>query len=137
MVHSRRVVLIGVVVAALAAGSASAAFAGPVAPSVANQTGYCSNAPAIWTLTLTKDAGQIESDFELQMNAYPLPQTWHFVMKDNGTQFAHGNQTTKGADNSFSVTRYAANQLGTDRIVVNATDRDQPAWYCRAVAKIR
>ena len=132
MVRSHRAVLVAVVVAALAAGSVSAAFAGPVAPSVVIRTGHCVGL-STWQLTLAKDAGRIESDLEVQSTRGL--QTWHFVMKDNGIRFGHGNQTTKPGG-AFTVTRFAANQLGIDHIVAHSTNLTT-GEVCRASAKIK
>ena len=120
-----------VLCAAALAGATPAASAAPTAPAAVVATGSCSGS-STWKLTLKHDAGRIESDLEVQTPA--AGQTWHFVMKDNGVRFAAGNKATK-ADGSFSVTRFAANQAGTDNILARATNL-ATAEVCRATAAI-
>jgi hypothetical protein len=120
-----------VLVAAAFAGAAPAAIAAPTAPAAVVRTGSCSGS-STWKLTLKHDAGRIESDLEVQT---PMAgQRWHYVMKDNGTRFAAGHKTTQ-ADGSFSVTRFAANQTGTDHILAKATNLTT-GEICRATAAI-
>jgi hypothetical protein len=67
--------------------------------------------------SLKPDHGKIEADLEVQTpNA---GQTWHSVFKDNGSVFGRAAMTTL-AVGSFSATRYAANQAGTDHIRVRS-----------------
>jgi hypothetical protein len=120
-----------VLVAAAFAGAAPAAIAGPSAAAAVIRTGSCSG-PSTWKLTLKHDAGRIESDLEVQTPT--AGQTWHYVMKDNGVRFAAGNKTTM-ADGSFSVTRFAANQAGTDHILAKASNLTT-GEVCRATAAI-
>lgn len=117
-------------VAAVFAAAAPAATAAPKAAAVI-RTGACTG-PSMWKLTLKHDAGRIESDLEVQTPV--AGQTWHFVMKDNGIRFAAGNKTTQ-ADGSFSVTRFAPNQAGTDNILAKATNLTT-GEICRATAAI-
>jgi len=46
-------------------------------------------------------------------------QTWRFVMTDNGVKFGSGKRITV-ADGSWTATRFATNQAGTDSIVVRS-----------------
>jgi hypothetical protein len=96
--------------------SAPAAFASGKAAPAGTTTGACS-AASTWTLKLKLDNGRIESDVEVDSPA--AGQVWTFVMKDNGVKFASGSRTT-GAGGSFSVTKFATNQAGTDKITVNS-----------------
>jgi hypothetical protein len=95
-----------------------------VAPAVAAstrtvvRTGSCSG-PSSWTLTLKPDNGRIEADLEVQTPK--AGQTWHAVYRDNGSVFGRATKITQ-ADGSFSATRYAANQAGTDHIRVRSTN---------------
>src|SRR5207237_9635394 len=108
-------------VAAAALAVAPAAMAGSArcqAQAVVT-SGACSGA-STWKLTLKKDsATKIEADLEVQSNA--SGQTWKYTMKDNGTRFAKGTSTT-AADGSFSVSRLATNQAGSDLITVKSTN---------------
>lgn len=78
--------------------------------------GACSGA-STWTLTLKWDAGRIESDMEVQTPA--AGQVWTGGFKDNGVVFGHSSKTTL-ADGSWSATRFAPNQAGTDAITVHS-----------------
>jgi hypothetical protein len=97
---------------------ATAASAQTVTPGAVIKTGHCS-AASTWKLTLKRDAGRIESDVEVQTPT--AGQAWHFAMFDNGVKFGSGTKTT-AADGSWSATRFAANQAGTDNIVVKANN---------------
>ena len=120
-----------VLIVAAFAGAAPAAIAAPTAAAAVIRTGSCSGA-STWKLTLKHDAGQIESDLEVQTPV--AGQTWHYVMKDNGVRFAAGNKTTQ-ADGSFSVTKFAPNQTGTDHILARASNLTT-GEVCRATAAI-
>jgi hypothetical protein len=92
-------------------------FAAPANAAVL-RTGSCSGR-STWMLTLKRDNGQIEADLEVQTPR--AGQTWHSVFKDNGVVFGRATKTTQ-ADGSFSVTRFAANQVGTDHIRVRSAN---------------
>ena len=114
----------GLTLFAATAASARTSVSGAVI-----KTGNCS-AASTWKLTLKRDAGRIESDVEVQTPA--AGQAWHFAMFDNGVKFGSGKKTTV-ADGSWSATRFAANQAGTDNILVKANNL-VTAETCRAKA---
>jgi hypothetical protein len=89
--------------------------------------GTCAN-KSTWTLTLKLDNGRIEADMDV--HTPKAGQVWHSVFKDNGTIFARATKTS-GADGSWSATRFATNQTGTDAIVVKATNATT-GEVCRA-----
>ncbi len=109
--------------------AATAASARTAAPNAVIKTGHCS-AASTWKLTLKRDAGRIESDVEVQTPV--AGQAWHFAMFDNGVKFGSGTKTT-AADGSWSATRFAANQAGTDNILVRAKNL-VTSETCRAKA---
>jgi len=82
------------------------------------RTGSCSG-PSSWKLTLKRDNGRIEADLEVQTPR--AGQTWHAVFRDNGSVFGRATKTTQ-PDGSFSATRFAANQTGTDHIRVRSAN---------------
>jgi hypothetical protein len=98
--------------------AATTATARTAAPNAVIKTGHCS-AASTWKLTLKRDAGRIESDVEVQTPT--AGQAWHFAMFDNGVKFGAGTKTT-AADGSWSATRFAPNQAGTDNILVRANN---------------
>jgi hypothetical protein len=89
------------------------------APAAVINSGTCSGA-STWKLTLKHHNGLIKSSVEVQTST--AGQRWHFSMKDNGVKFGSGLKWT-ASDGSWSATRFAANQAGTDNIVVRARNR--------------
>jgi hypothetical protein len=116
-----------------ALGGMPAAFASPAGTRAVTPTftGACSG-PSTWILTLKTDGSQIESDLEVQSPA--AGQLWRFKMKDNGVKFAQGHKVTR-RDGSFSVTRFAPDQPGTDNIVARAVNQ-VTAEVCVATGSI-
>lgn len=110
----RRMIAIGIVV--LTVGMLGS-FAVPANAAVV-RTGACSGT-STWKLTLKLDHGKIEADVEVQTPK--AGQTWHSVFKDNGSVFGRATKTTQ-ADGSFSATRFATNQAGTDHIRVRSVN---------------
>lgn len=111
---------VAVTVATLALGVAAPAMASgrdAGAPMmVITKSGSC-GAGDTWLLTVKPDAGRLEADVEVQTRT--AGQTWNSTFSDNGTVFAHATKVT-GADGSFSATRYAVNQAGSDVITVKS-----------------
>jgi hypothetical protein len=108
----------------MAAASPGAAAA-PQPTVVTN--GHCSGT-STWRLTLKRDHARIEADVEVQTST--AGQQWQSRFTDNGILFGRATRTTL-ADGSFSATRFAANQAGSDLIrvrSVNATTGE----VCRA-----
>jgi hypothetical protein len=122
-------VLVGAMALTLIIGGVTGASAQSATSGAVIRTGHCSG-PSTWKLTLKRDAGRIESDVEVQTPR--AGQTWRFAMFDNGVKFGSGTKTTL-ADGSWSATRFAANQLGTDHIVVRAANQTT-GETCRAAA---
>ena len=113
----RRWIAAGILV--LTIGVVAATFVGPASAATSRQavrTGACSG-HSTWMLTLKNDNGKIEADLEVQTPK--AGQTWNSVFRDNGTVFGRATKTTQ-ADGSFSVTRYATNQGGTDHVRVRS-----------------
>jgi hypothetical protein len=100
----------------IGATAASARVAGPGA---VIKSGTCRDT-STWKLTLKHHNGQIKSDVQVQTST--AGQRWHFSMKDNGMKFGSGLKFS-AADGSWSATRFAADQAGTDNIVVRARNR--------------
>lgn len=94
-------------------------------------TGTCSGT-STWMLTLKYDAGRVESDVEVQTSVAGHP--WRSTFKDNMVVFGHALKTTAG-DGSFSATRYAPNQVGTDAILVRAKNLTT-GEVCRATGSL-
>jgi hypothetical protein len=80
--------------------------------------GACAN-HSTWTLTLKWDNGRIETDIDV--HTLQAGQLWKSAFRDNGVVFAHASKTS-GPDGSWSATRFAPNQAGTDAITVRATN---------------
>jgi len=94
------------------------------------KTGNCS-ATSSWRLTLKKDLGRIEADLEVQTAT--AGQKWVSRFSDNGSVFGRATKTTI-ADGSFSATRFATNQVGSDLIKVRSVNQTT-GEVCRASAK--
>ncbi len=110
---------IAVTVATLALGAAAPAMASghAVLPNVVVGSGSCS-AGSTWLLTLKPDSTtRIEADLEVQTGV--AGQAWRSKFFDNGAKFGHGSKVTL-ADGSFSITRYATDQAGSDVITVKS-----------------
>jgi len=126
----RKAVALGVTglmaVAVLAAAPAAfASGSGDV-----TKSGTCGSRP--WTLQLSHDGSRIEADYEL--HHVGAGSTWRVVMKDNGVRFFRGTRTA-GSERSIGVDKYTANQAGTDKITVRATNVANGA-VCTASARI-
>jgi hypothetical protein len=85
-----------------------------------------------WRLDLSHDNGKIEADYEL--HNLKVGSTWRVVMKDNGVKFFSGTRTA-GTERYIEVDKYTANQPGTDKITVRATNLSNGA-VCGASASI-
>jgi hypothetical protein len=108
---------VGAMVLTLAGATASSART--AAPGAVIKSGACSDGSS-WTLTLKQQEGQIKSIIAVQTST--AGQRWHFSMKDNGMKFGSGLKWS-AADGSWSATGFAADQAGTDNVVVRANNR--------------
>jgi hypothetical protein len=102
--------------------SASPAFADDGGPGGGGQqavtaAGHCTSG-ATWTLKGKPDDGRIEAEFEV--DGIVKAQTWHVVLRDNGTTFLAGTRTAAAGNDSFTVSAQTANRAGTDTIVGRA-----------------
>ena len=80
-------------------------------------TGPCSVA-AKWKLTLSADnPGKIQVEFEVDEGT--PGSTWKVRLKDNGIGFFKG-QAVMDSFGSFTVTKFATDQAGTDNILAQA-----------------
>ena len=126
MKKAMMLIVAGVMALSVAAAAPPALASG----SSVTKTGRCGTRP--WSLVLAHDNGRIEADYKL--GNVKVGRTWRVVMKDNGVRFAAGNKTTQ-ADGSFSVTKFAPNQTGTDHILARASNLTT-GEVCRATAAI-
>jgi hypothetical protein len=115
MKDKRKVIATTIIVVVVAVTGLS--LAAPAMAAVV-RTGACSGHSS-WMLTLKRDNGRIEADLEVQTPR--AGQTWHAVFRDNGSVFGRATKVTQ-ADGSFSATRFAPNQAGTDHIRVRAAN---------------
>jgi len=97
---------------------AAAAPSATAATTSVAKSGACSGT-STWKLTLKNDNGKIEADVEVQTKT--AGQKWRSRFADNGTVFGWATKTTQ-ADGSFSATRYAINQAGSDLIKVRSVN---------------
>lgn len=108
------------VVAAVAIGAGVFAVAPPAFASHGGggvrASGTCTSGS--WTLKAKLDDGRVEVEAEVDSNV--VGQHWTWVLKDNGTAFAHGTATTVAPSGSFEVRRLTADRSGADRIRLNA-----------------
>lgn len=128
MGHSRRLagLLVAVTLAAVVAAPA-AARAGDV-----EKSGTCSVA-STWKLSAGPRDGMIRVEFEVDQNV--VGQTWRVRLADNGSVFFRGKRTTQAPSGSFSVSRRASDQAGTDRIVARAVNLTT-GEVCRGVVRV-
>lgn len=90
-------------------------------------SGSCSKG-AHWKLKAKHDSGRIEVEAEVDSNR--SGQTWHWVLKHNGSVSAKGNGTTSGRSGSFTVERRMADLAGKDHIMFRA-ERAATGEICR------
>ena len=84
-------------------------------------------------IKIKPDDGRIEVEFEVDQNRNG--QTWHVVLKDNGTAFFTGNRMTKAPSGSFEINKTASNRAGTDTIKARATN-SSTGEVCTATASL-
>jgi hypothetical protein len=88
-----------------------------------------------WELSLDKEAGRIEADFEV--TARPAGQRWKVVMRHDGVKVFDGSKVT-GLDDDprpdFEIERWVKDTVGWDRFRVTATNQVTGA---RCVAKLK
>jgi hypothetical protein len=113
--YSNRVAAIGVM-SALALGTFSAVPAYAKSAKIQKQ-GTCSKG-SHWTLTVSHDAGRIQTEFEVDSNR--VGQKWNVVIADNGVRVFSGARITKAPSGSFTVAPRPANRAGLDHIVATA-----------------
>jgi hypothetical protein len=112
--------------------SASPAFADDGGPGGGGQqavtaAGHCTRG-ATWTLKGKPDDGQIEAEF--QVDGIVKAQTWHVVLRDNGTTFFESSRMAAAGNDGFSVSARTANRAGTDKLVGRASN-DVTGQVCR------
>lgn len=81
--------------------------------------GTCS-AGSTYKLKLSPENGRIETSFEVDQNVNG--QSWHVVLRHNGTIFFNGTRVTQPPSGSFEVSRLTGNAPGTDNIGARATN---------------
>jgi hypothetical protein len=89
-----------------------------------------------WELSLDKEAGRIEVDFEV--TARPAGQRWKVVMRHDGVKFFDGTRVTRLDDDprpDFEIERSVKDTVGWDRFRVKATNLATGA-HCVAKLKI-
>jgi hypothetical protein len=81
--------------------------------------GSCSGSTN-WKVKAKHDDGRIEAEAEIDSNV--VGQTWKWRLTDNGDVVAKGTSTTHAPSGSFEVRRLIADQAGSDRIGIKATN---------------
>jgi hypothetical protein len=95
-------------------------------------SGSCSG-PSHWQLKAKKDSGRIEVEAEIHGRA--TGQTWHWVIKHNGSPSAKGKSKTHGPSHSFSVSRLMTNLGGKDHFSLRAV-RSATGEVCRGTVSL-
>lgn len=89
-----------------------------------------------WELSLDKEAGRIEVDFEV--TARPAGQRWKVVMRHDGVKVFDGSKLARLDDDprpDFEIERSVKDTVGWDRFLVTATNQVTGA-HCVAKLKI-
>ena len=84
------------------------------------RTGSCTGTTD-WEMEVYLEDGRIESEFEIDHSRSGA--TWHWTMKNDGSQFASGHATIPSGRDSFVVNRFSTNGAGPDTIVSRAVNR--------------
>jgi hypothetical protein len=91
------------------------------------RTGSCSGSTH-WKMKAKPDDGRIEVESEIDSNH--AGQTWHWVLRHNGSVSARGSAVTRGPSGSFDVERRTVNAAGADHFTFRA--RRGSGEVCRA-----
>ncbi|MBZ5737674.1 hypothetical protein [Nocardioides mangrovi] len=84
------------------------------------RTGSCSGSTD-WKIKAGPDDGRMEVEAEIDSNR--AGQTWHWVLKRNGSVVDRGVSMTRGRSGSFDVERRTADGAGTDSFRFRAVNR--------------
>lgn len=130
MRKTNRAVIVSVIAAMLLV-PAGVAIAGGVEVEV---KGAC-HPRGRWELSLDKEGGRIEVDFEVTAAA---GQRWHVVMRHNGVKIFDGSRITRLDDDDrpdFEIERWVDDRVGWDRFKARAVNTSTGA-VCKAKARI-
>ena len=101
---------LGTPIAAIAAGSASAAT-----PAAVVVNGHCSKGSLSNLQLQREDTGKLSVDFGVDMARHTAGVTWKVLATDNGSPII-ATTTRTIADGSFSVTRLVTPKAGTNTV---------------------
>jgi len=84
-----------------------------------SNTGTCSGSTTT-RIKAKPDNGGLEVEFEVDSNR--SGQTWHVVLKRDGSNFFSGNRMTQPPSGSFDLSRRTANPAGSNTLTGRATN---------------